>query len=158
MPKGGTQLQPYTKNNKHRSKSITSSLHTPTGFILIPRREQKKKNLKKPWLRASPLTPSSTVGHVRPMPTPSRSSSTPSGCHCCTLSTARARWHVAVVAQLRRLARLGRVAGLPGVVAAAGGTDDRPGSGLGARSRATQAAASRAALHAAALLVKDLEG
>ena len=157
MQKGGTQMQPYTKNNKHRSKSITSSLHTPTGFDSIPHREQKEKNLKKPWLWALPSTPSSTVGHVGPAPTPSRPSSTLSGCRCRAPGTARARRHVAVVARLWRLARLGRVAGLPGVIAAAGGAVGRTNGGPCDRCLTMMTASSREALQAAAFLIEDLE-
>jgi len=70
----------------------------------------------------SPPTPSSTVGHRRPTPTPSRSTTAVGGCRCCAPGTTRARGHVAVIARLRSLVELGRVAGVPSAIAAAGGT------------------------------------
>ena len=79
------------------------------------------------------------------------------GRRCCAPGTARARGHVAVVARLRRLVKLRRVAGLPGAVAAAGGAVGRTGGGIDACCHAILAAPSREALQAAAFLIKDLE-
>ena len=58
-----------------------------------------------PW-----RTPSSTVGHGRPAPTPSRSATTAARRCCLAPSAARARGHVAVVARLRSLVKLRRAA------------------------------------------------
>ena len=102
-------------------------------------------------------TPSSIVGHVRPVPTPSRSAATASGRHSAAPGSAGARGDVAITARLWRLQELRRVAGPPGVAAIAGGAAGEACGGPSARRSVVLATSFRAALQAVAFLVEDLE-
>ena len=86
-----------------------------------------------------------------------RSTSASGGRRGCTPGMVRARGHVVVVAHLQSLVRLGRVAGIPGAAAVAGGAIGRSKGGLSACRRTVLTPPSRAAFQAIALLVKDLE-